>query len=113
MGFRKACLILLAANLVYAPLIRAQQKPFTQDQVHGIVRSGLGEETGAKAIEQRGIDFAPTEDFLQSLKAAPTGRRGPEKTAEPNPSFRPARGPSAEPPSHHAGPGTRHRLRAQ
>jgi len=45
-------------------------KPFTQDQVQGLVRSGLGDETGAKAIEQRGIDFAPVEDFMQSLKAA-------------------------------------------
>jgi predicted NAD-dependent protein-ADP-ribosyltransferase YbiA (DUF1768 family) len=50
----------------------AQQnpKPFTQDQVQGMVRDGLGEETGARAIEQRGIDFAPTEHFIQSLKAA-------------------------------------------
>jgi len=35
-----------------------------------MVRAGLGDETGAKAIEQRGIDFATTEDFLQSLKTA-------------------------------------------
>jgi hypothetical protein len=35
-----------------------------------MVRHGLGDETGAKAIEQRGIDFALTEDFLQTLKAA-------------------------------------------
>jgi hypothetical protein len=45
-------------------------RPFTQDHVQGMVRSGLGDETGAKAIEQRGIDFVPTEDFLHSLKAA-------------------------------------------
>jgi tetratricopeptide (TPR) repeat protein len=45
-------------------------KPFTQDQVQGLVRSGLGDDSGAKLIEQRGTDFAPTEDFLQSLKAA-------------------------------------------
>jgi hypothetical protein len=45
-------------------------KPFTQDQVQAMVRDGLGDETGAKAIEQRGVDFAPREDFLQSLKAA-------------------------------------------
>ena len=50
--------------------MQAQQKPFTQDQVQGMVRSGLGDETGAKAIEQRGIDFVPTENFLKSLKAA-------------------------------------------
>jgi len=49
---------------------RAQQKPFTQEQVSNMVRAGLGDETGAKAIEQRGIDFTPAEDFLQTLKAA-------------------------------------------
>jgi tetratricopeptide (TPR) repeat protein len=48
----------------------AQQKPFTQDQVQGMVRSGLGDESGAKAIEQRGLDFVPTEDLLESLKAS-------------------------------------------
>jgi len=45
-------------------------KPFTQEQVSNMVRAGLGDESGAKLIEQRGIDFAPAEDFLQSLKAA-------------------------------------------
>jgi hypothetical protein len=35
-----------------------------------MVRAGLGDDSGAKLIEQRGIDFAPTEDFLQTLKAA-------------------------------------------
>jgi hypothetical protein len=52
-----------------APTFRSA-KPFTQDQVQGLVRAGLGDESGAKLIEQRGIDFAPAEDFLQSLKAA-------------------------------------------
>ena len=45
-------------------------KPFTQNQVQGLVRDGLGDDSGAKLIERRGIDFAPAEDFLQSLKAA-------------------------------------------
>jgi len=49
---------------------RAQQKPFTQEQVASMVRDGFGDESGAKLIEQRGIDFAPSEDFLQTLKAA-------------------------------------------
>jgi hypothetical protein len=35
-----------------------------------MVRDGFGDESGAKLIEQRGIDFAPAEDFLQSLEAA-------------------------------------------
>jgi hypothetical protein len=59
---------------------RAQQKPvapgfspahpFTQEQVSNMVRDGFGDESGAKLIEQRGIDFAPSEDFYQTLKAA-------------------------------------------
>jgi hypothetical protein len=34
------------------------------------VRDGFGDESGAKLIEQRGIDFAPSEDFYITLKAA-------------------------------------------
>jgi tetratricopeptide (TPR) repeat protein len=34
------------------------------------VRAGLGDDSGAKLIDQRGIDFALVEDFLQNLKAA-------------------------------------------
>jgi hypothetical protein len=49
---------------------RAQQKPFTQEQVSNMVRDGFGDESGARMIEQRGIDFAPAEDFYQTLKAA-------------------------------------------
>jgi hypothetical protein len=48
----------------------AQQKPFTQEQVSNMVRAGLGDESGAKLIEQRGIDFAPSEGFCQTLPAA-------------------------------------------
>ena len=48
----------------------AQQKPFTQEQINNMVRDGFGDESGAKLIEQRGIDFAPAEDFIQTLKAA-------------------------------------------
>ncbi len=71
MRFRKTLTFLtLAIGLAFALSLWAQQKPLTQDQVQGLVRSGLGDETGAKAIEQRGIDFAPAEDFLQTLKAA-------------------------------------------
>ena len=71
MRFRKTLtLLLLAMGLVFALSAWAQQKPFTRDQVQALVRDGLGDESGAKLIEQRGIDFAPAEDFLQSLQAA-------------------------------------------
>jgi tetratricopeptide (TPR) repeat protein len=70
-----AMIFSLPAGAQQKPVARTPQgagpaKPFTQDQVQAMVRDGLGDETGAKAIEQRGIDFAPTEDFLQSLKSA-------------------------------------------
>jgi tetratricopeptide (TPR) repeat protein len=71
MRFRKTLtLLMLAMGLIFALSAWAQQKPLTEDQVQSLVRSGLGDESGAKLIEQRGIDFAPAEDFLQSLKAA-------------------------------------------
>ena len=56
--------------IVFALPMPAQQKPFTQDQVQGMVSSGLGDDSGAKLIEQRGVDFAPSEEFLQRLKTA-------------------------------------------
>jgi tetratricopeptide (TPR) repeat protein len=71
MRFRKTLtFLILTMGLVFALSAWAQQKPLTQDQVQGLVRSGLADESGAKLIEQRRIDFAPSEDFLQSLKAA-------------------------------------------
>ena len=70
MRFRKTLILLmLGMGLVFALPAWAEQKPLTRDQVQGLVRGGLGDESGAKLIEQRGIDFAPAEDFLQSLKA--------------------------------------------
>ena len=71
MRFRKTpTLLLLVMGLVFALSTWAQQKPLTRDQVQGLVRDGLGDESGAKLIQQRGVDFAPAEDFLLSLKAA-------------------------------------------
>ncbi len=62
-------LMLIIAAILPLPM-QAQQAPFTQEQVSNMVRAGLGDDSGAELIEQRGIDFAPAEDFLQSLKAA-------------------------------------------
>ena len=83
MRFRKTLtFLILAVGLVFAlpawakqkpvaPTLRAcPAKPSTQEQVSNMVRDGFGDESGAKLIEQRGIDFAPAEDFIQTLKAA-------------------------------------------
>jgi tetratricopeptide (TPR) repeat protein len=61
---------MLVMALILTLPMRAQQKPFTQEQVSNMVRAGLGDNSGPKLIEQRGIDFAPSEDFIQTLKAA-------------------------------------------
>lgn len=47
-----------------------QNKPLNKDQVMGLVRDHLGDETGAKVVEQRKIDFEPTDAFLSELRQA-------------------------------------------
>jgi tetratricopeptide (TPR) repeat protein len=63
-------ILLLIIGMILTLSLRAQHKPFTEVQVSNMVRDGFGDESGAKLIEQRGIDFAPSEDFYQTLKAA-------------------------------------------
>ena len=71
MGIRKTLvLVILVLGLISALPLRAQEKPFTQDQISNMVRDGFGDDSGAKLIEQRGMDFTPGQDFLQKLKAA-------------------------------------------
>ena len=69
LSLRVTFLVVVTA-LTLATTTWAQQKPFTQDQLQGLVRSGLGDESGAKLIEQHGIDFEPTDEFIQTLKAS-------------------------------------------
>ena len=59
-------------------------KPFTQEQVSSMVRDGLGDDSGAKLIEQRGIDFAPSGDFIQTLKAQAQARHFLTRCAPPS-----------------------------
>src|SRR5690242_2944167 len=71
MNLRNALtLILLAVAVVMVRPARAQEKPFTEQQVLDMVRAGLGNDSGAKLIVQRGIDFTPTQDFLKRVKSA-------------------------------------------
>jgi hypothetical protein len=104
-------LMLIVAVTLTLPL-RAQQAPFTEVQVRNMVRVGLRDELGAKLIEQRGIDFAPAEDFLQNLKAAcasevflkalraakPREPASATKPAQPSAGYCPARWAGTEPP---------------
>lgn len=65
----QTAVLILIVGFVAAPSVTAQLKPFTQNQVQEMVRAGFADDSGAKLIEQRGIDFAPTEDLLLNLKA--------------------------------------------
>ena len=64
-----ATVLIIVTAFIPALPAKAQQTPFTEEQVQGLVRNGAGDESGAKLLEQRGLDFVPTEDFLRSLKA--------------------------------------------
>jgi len=58
-------ILLLVIPIILALPMTAQQKPFTQEQVASMVRAGLGDDSGSKPIEQRGIDFAPAEGKMR------------------------------------------------
>jgi len=61
--------ILMAGPAMLSASPQASQAPLSKEQVLGLVRNQLGDETGARAIRERGIDFEPTEDFLGALKS--------------------------------------------
>ena len=71
MRFRKTLTFyILTMGLVFTLPAWAQMKPFTQEQISNMVRAGLGDDSGAKLIGQRGIDFVPTDDFVQGLRTS-------------------------------------------
>ena len=73
-------LMFMIALILVLPA-KAQERPFTKEQVQAMVRDGLADESGGRAIENRGIDFSPTENFLQSLKNG-RRKRGVPQSAE-------------------------------
>jgi hypothetical protein len=46
------------------------QKPLNKEQVMTLVSAGMDNEQLAKRIEERGIDFEPTDDFIAALRKA-------------------------------------------
>lgn len=63
-----AAFFLVALVLLHAHPTVAQQKLLTKEQVVGLVSNQLGDESGVKVIELRGLDFDPSPDFLHTLK---------------------------------------------
>jgi hypothetical protein len=65
-------LILIVLLVVLATPSRPQQAnaPLTKDQVMDLVKFGMNGADLAKRIQGRGIDFEPTDDYLQALRNA-------------------------------------------
>jgi hypothetical protein len=64
--WRRPCLtiLILVVSFVSTLPLKAQQKLISQDQISKMVQAGLGDDSGSKLIEQRGIDFAVAGFFL-------------------------------------------------
>jgi hypothetical protein len=60
-------LVAVTASLAGPP---QAQKPLTKEEVMGLVRAGMDNTQLAKAVRERGIDFEPTEDYVQALRKA-------------------------------------------
>ncbi len=93
---KSAGLVLLLTALISPVVLRTQEKPLTQDQVMGLVRNNLGDEPGAKLVEWRGLDFQPSEAFLQALRRA--GASDAFIKAVGSPRFKAPPGPAATKP---------------
>ena len=95
---------LVAAFFIAVPAYEQQTaKPFTQEQVSNMVRDGFGDESGAKLIEQRGIDFAPSEDFMRTLKAAGASEAFLAALRSANPPEAASAAGNEKPPAYNAG----------
>jgi hypothetical protein len=62
-------LIFTSLGLAQAPPA-AKQQPLDKDQVMTLVTAGMDSAQLAKTVEQRGIDFEPTDDYLEALHKA-------------------------------------------
>ncbi|HXW15761.1 MAG TPA: energy transducer TonB [Terriglobia bacterium] len=67
MAIRTLACLLLAAGMAAAAQQR-QSKPLTKEQVVAIVRDGLADESGGRLVKDRGLDFAPAQEFVESLR---------------------------------------------
>ena len=61
-------LVFATAGLAQAP--SGAQKPLAKDQVIALVKAGMDNEELTKRVQERGIDFELTDDYLQALRQA-------------------------------------------
>ncbi len=69
MAIRTLLYLLIVAGMV--PAAQPQQpKPLNKEQVVALVHNGLADESGARLVKDHGLDFAPAQDFVDSLRSA-------------------------------------------
>src|SRR5208337_1672511 len=82
MEFRKTLtLLMLAMGLVFALSAWAQQKPLTRDQVQGLVRDGLGDES----VPHQALHLVPRQRLL--LRPGRQGKDQPHRQHEKSQRF--------------------------
>lgn len=70
MRLRFLILILFVAVIAQPAPPQEANAPLGKDQVLDLVKFGLDSGDLAKRIKERGIDFEPTEDYVESLRSA-------------------------------------------
>ena len=61
-------LLILATALAFPLAAWAQQMAITQDQLTDLVKFGMDSGELVKKIKDLGIDFEPTDDYVQALR---------------------------------------------
>jgi formylglycine-generating enzyme required for sulfatase activity len=69
----KLCFLILIIFLAIAALPagpQQAQKPLSKEQIMGLVKAEMDNTQLAKAVSERGIDFEPTDDYVEALRKA-------------------------------------------
>jgi len=70
MKFHLLIVLFMLASVARPAASPQANAPLAKDQIMDLVQAGMDNGALAKKIAERGIDFEPTEDYLQSLKRA-------------------------------------------
>jgi hypothetical protein len=64
-------ILIISLAVIARPAIPPQaQKPLTKEQVMGLVKAGMDNTQLGKSVRERGIDFDPTDDYVEALRKA-------------------------------------------
>lgn len=70
MKLKAVGMLLLLATLGFAQQPAPSRKPLDKGTLQELLAAGVASERIVKTVEERGITFEPTDDFLETLRAA-------------------------------------------